>query len=118
LTCISHQIEGSVAILTVDNPPQNRFTQEMFDELGETIAAVEEALGFARQMATGPTRAHVAHKALLRIWATGGVAAADAALLDIAMPLFESDDVKLALPAAVEAVRNSRPRPSFPFSGR
>lgn len=35
-------------------------------------------------------RAHAAHKALLRAWALGGVAAADQVMLDVAMPLFST----------------------------
>ncbi len=72
----------------------------------------------ARVVADGPTRAHLAHKALLRIWTAGGVTAADAAMLDLALPLFETEDVKLALPAAVEAFKAGRPRPRFKFEGR
>jgi enoyl-CoA hydratase/carnithine racemase len=79
---------------------------------------VEEATAFVSKLAVGPTRAHAAHKALLRIWATGGVAAADEAMADIALPLFETDDVKLALPASVEAFNAKKPRPVFPFKGR
>jgi enoyl-CoA hydratase/carnithine racemase len=78
---------------------------------------LEEAGAFARNLADGPTRAHLAHKALLRIWTRGGQAAADAALLDLALP-FETEDVKLALPAAVEAFKAGRPRPRFKFQGR
>ncbi len=80
-------------------------------------ALLAEATAFARRLADGPTRAHVAHKALLRIWADGGVAAADGALLDIALPLFESEDVRSALPAAVEAFKAGLPRPAFDFKG-
>jgi hypothetical protein len=66
----------------------------------------------------GPTKAHAAHKALLRIWATGGVAAADEAMSDIALPLFETEDVKLALLASVKAFVAGEPRPAFAFKGR
>jgi hypothetical protein len=38
--------------------------------------------------------------------------------VDIALPLFESEDVKLALPASVELFRAGKPRPPFPFKGR
>jgi len=79
---------------------------------------VEEATSFVTKLAAGPTRAHAAHKALLRIWATGGVSAADESMFDIALPLFESEDVKLALPASVELFRAGKPRPPFPFKGR
>jgi enoyl-CoA hydratase/carnithine racemase len=77
-----------------------------------------EATAFAAKLAAGPTRARAAHKALLRIWTAGGVGAADEALLDIAMSLFETEDVRLALPGAVEAFRKGRPRPAFLFKGR
>jgi len=79
---------------------------------------LSEATAFARKVAGGPTRAHAAHKALLRIWATGGVVVADEAIFDIAMPLFDTDDVTLALQTSVEAFREGRPRPAFSFKGR
>jgi hypothetical protein len=50
-------------------------------------------------------------KALLRISATGGVAAADEAMADIALPFFGTDDVKLALPASVEAFQGALNHP-------
>ena len=77
----------------------------------------ETALEFARTLAKGPTRAHAAHKALLRIWATGGTASADEAMFDIAIPLFETSDAKSILPAAVHALANGEPRPDGPFTG-
>jgi hypothetical protein len=55
---------------------------------------------------------------LLRFWATGGVPAADEAMFDIALPLFESEDVKLALPASVKAFLAGEERPAFAFNGR
>jgi len=48
----------------------------------------------------------------------GGVAASDDALLDLALPLFETEDVRSALPAAVEAFKAGLPRPGFAFKGR
>ncbi|NSL21314.1 enoyl-CoA hydratase/isomerase family protein [Agrobacterium tumefaciens] len=82
------------------------------------ITLKSEAEAFARKLAAGPTRAHAAHKALLRIWATSGVATADEAMFDIALPLFESDDVKLALPTSVELFKAGKPRTPFDFRGR
>ena len=38
-----------------------------------------------------------AHKALLRIWALVGVQAADEALMDVSIPLVDSDDTQRAL---------------------
>jgi enoyl-CoA hydratase/carnithine racemase len=81
-------------------------------------ALLDEAAAFARRIASGPTRAHAAHKALLRAWAVGGVAAADEAMFDIALPLFENEDVRTTLPTAVDAFKAGRPRPAFDFQGR
>ena len=72
---------------------------------------LKEATAFAQKVATGATRAHAAHKALLRSWAVGGIAAADQVMFDIAMPLFETADAKTALTAAVAAFRAGKPRP-------
>lgn len=79
---------------------------------------VNEARAFAEKVAQGPTRAYAAHKALLRAWAVGGVAAADDAMLDIAMPLFETDDVRRGLKSAVDALKAGKPRPVLDFKGR
>jgi enoyl-CoA hydratase/carnithine racemase len=81
-------------------------------------ALLDEATAFAQRIANGPTRAYAAHKALLRAWAVGGVAAADEAMFDISLPLFETEDVKTMLPSAVEAFEAGRPRPAFDFQGR
>ncbi|MCU1679816.1 MAG: enoyl-CoA hydratase [Amycolatopsis sp.] len=77
----------------------------------------EEATELARKIARGPTLAHVAHKALLRTWATGGLTAADSSMLDIALPLFESDDFKAGMVATITALRAGRPRPPIEFHG-
>ncbi|RJS46764.1 enoyl-CoA hydratase/isomerase family protein [Nocardioides cavernaquae] len=78
----------------------------------------KEALALAEQLARGPTLAHAAHKALLRTWSVGGVAAADQAMFDISMPLFETDDAQLAMRSAVKAMAAGQPRPDVEFQGR
>jgi enoyl-CoA hydratase/carnithine racemase len=78
----------------------------------------DAALAFVRDVATGPTRAYAVHKTLLNSWATGGVSAADAAVLPLAMSLFETEDVKGALPSAISALKEGRPRPRFGFQDR
>ena len=76
-----------------------------------------EATAFARRLAAGPTRAHGVHKTLLREWKTGGVSAADAALVDLGVPLFETDDASRALLAARSALQAGAPRPAMNFRG-
>lgn len=73
---------------------------------------------FAVRLAAGPTRAHAAHKALLRVWESLGALGTDDAMWDIAMPLFETEDVRKVLPAAVDAYVSGAPRPRFDFQGR
>ena len=79
---------------------------------------LKEAMVLAEKFARGPTKAHAAHKALLRTWSVGGVAAADQAMFDISMPLFETEDAQMAMPLAREALAAGRPRPELEFEGR
>jgi len=70
------------------------------------------------RFATGPTRAHAVHKALLRAWASDGVKAADDLILDLAMPLFDTEDVKTGIRSAVDAAKAGLPRPVLHFKGK
>jgi enoyl-CoA hydratase/carnithine racemase len=49
---------------------------------------------FARRLANGPTRAYSAVKDLIRAYTDGGIARADAQLLDAAVGLFDTDDAR------------------------
>lgn len=96
-------------------------TMERFGLVNRVVPEVklrEEAHAFAVRLARGPTRAHAAHKALLRTWASGGVDAADHAMFDIAMPLFETQDAKAGLTSAINAAKAGTPRPVVEFKGR
>ena len=79
---------------------------------------VTEAQAFAQKVAQGPTRAYAAHKALLRAWAVGGASWADDAMFDIAVPLFETDDVQWGRKSTVDALKAGKPRPVLEFKGR
>jgi enoyl-CoA hydratase/carnithine racemase len=95
-------------------------TMERFGVVNRVVPDVkllEEASSFALKMAKGPTRAHAAHKALLRTWAVGGVDTADQALFDIAMPLFETEDAMAGLTSAIKAAKAGRARPVLEFKG-
>jgi enoyl-CoA hydratase/carnithine racemase len=81
-------------------------------------ALLGDAGELVRRLASGPTRAYAAHKALLRAWGEGGIRAADEAMFDIAMPLFETTDVTVGLASAVKALKAGRPRPVLEFNGR
>ena len=88
------------------------------DRVVDDEALLDEATALATRIAAGPTLAHAAHKALLRTWAVGGVAAADEAIFDMAIPLFDSADTRMAIPTAVDAMHAGRPRPTMTFEGR
>lgn len=53
-----------------------------------------EALRFAQRLAAGPTRAHNVTKRLVRAYLDGGIRAADRLILDVATPLFDSEDMQ------------------------
>jgi enoyl-CoA hydratase len=57
----------------------------------------EKTMDFAQRLATGPTRAHAATKAMVRRFLDEGVRGADAAIGDIAAPLFATDDLQKAV---------------------
>jgi enoyl-CoA hydratase/carnithine racemase len=71
----------------------------------------------AARLAKGPTRAYAAHRALPHIRTESGVAAADGAMFDIAMPLFESDNVQRGIRSGVDALKADRRRPPMDFTG-
>jgi enoyl-CoA hydratase len=57
----------------------------------------EQTMKFAQRLARGPTRAHAATKAMVRRYLDEGVRGADAAIGDIAAPLFGTDDLQNAV---------------------
>lgn len=77
-----------------------------------------EAATLIRRLANGPTRAHAAHKAMLRLWSLGGVQAADEAIFDIQMPLFDTEDAKRGLHSALDALSRGVKRQVLDFEGR
>jgi len=76
------------------------------------------ARDLAVRLANGPTRAHAAHKTLLRLWAQGGVQAADEAIMEISVPLYETQDVRNGLASAIDALKRGEKRPTLTFEGR
>jgi len=63
-------------------------------------SAAEE---FARKLAAGPTRAFSAVKEILSAHVAGGIAAADALLLDVAVGLFDTEDARGGIKAFLES---------------
>ena len=64
-----------------------------------------------RRLATGPTLAYGAMKAMLRSWASGGIAATEQVILELSMPAIASADANRALTSAVTALAAGTQRP-------
>ena len=77
----------------------------------------ETAESWIGKLAAGATRAHLAHKQLLRAWSTAGVGAADALIPQLAEDIHASADLQDNLDAAIEALEADQPRPQFAFRG-
>ncbi len=73
---------------------------------------------FARRLAEGPPGAYAGTKAMLRKWAHDGETEAMAALYDVSMPLFETEDVRTALRNAADAVNGGKQFPRATFAGK
>lgn len=62
----------------------------------------EAAVAFAARLASGPTRAHAATKAVVRSALDGGVRAADVAVCELAGDLFDTEDLRGAVRSFLE----------------
>jgi enoyl-CoA hydratase/carnithine racemase len=81
-------------------------------ELAATAAAL------AKQLATGPTRSYAATRTLLKAWSSGGVAAADLVMLDIAMELYDGADAQRGFVNTAEAFDRDVEPPTLVFEGK
>lgn len=81
--------------------------------------AVEgKALALAEKLASGPTRSLLAIRSMLKAWSGGGIAAADAMLLDLTMPLHGSEDARAGRAERVKALAEGRLPVAPAFVGR
>lgn len=82
----------------------------------EEVAAAAQAL--ARKLATGPTRSYAATRTLLKAWSAGGVPAADAMMLDIAMDLYNTEDCTRGFLSTAKAFDQGIEPPEMIFHNR
>jgi enoyl-CoA hydratase/carnithine racemase len=80
------------------------------------VAKTAEAL--AQKLAVGPTRSYAATRTLLKAWSAGGVPAADAMMLDIAMDLFNTEDCTRGFLNTAKAFDLDIEPPELVFDGR
>lgn len=76
------------------------------------------ALELATRLAQGPTRSYAAIRALLKAWSAGGVPGADQVVLDLTMPLHNTEDARRGRTARVEAMRRGVEPEPVSFFGR
>jgi enoyl-CoA hydratase/carnithine racemase len=81
-------------------------------ELAATAAAL------AKQLATGPTRSYAATRTLLKAWSSGGVAAADIMMLDVAMELYDGEDAQRGFASTADAFNKDIEPPTPVFKGK
>ena len=80
------------------------------------VSQTAEAL--AKKLALGPTKSYAATRTLLKAWSAGGVPAADAVMLDIAMDLFNTEDCTRGFLNTAEAFDRDIEPPGMVFNGR
>src|SRR6201982_311138 len=93
-------------------------------ELGIATHVVPEneltaaAAALTRQLATGPTRSYAATRTLLKAWSSGGVAAADLVMLDVAMELYDGRDAQRGFANTAKAFDADIEPPTLVFEGK
>jgi hypothetical protein len=80
------------------------------------LAATAAAL--ATQLSTGPTRSYAATRTLLKAWSSGGVAAADLVMLDVAIELYNGADAQRGFANTAEAFNKDIEPPTLVFEGK
>src|SRR5246127_2628799 len=93
-------------------------------ELGIATHVVPEnelsgtADALARRLAAGPTRSYAATRTLLKAWSSGGVAAADLVMLDVAMELYDGADAQRGFANTAAAFDKDIEPPTLVFEGK
>ena len=76
------------------------------------------AARLAAKLAEGPTMSYAATRALLKAWSGGGVAGADAIMLDVTMDLYTTEDATRGFINTAEAFKAGLEPPDLIFNGR
>jgi enoyl-CoA hydratase/carnithine racemase len=72
----------------------------------------------AKKLAVGPTKSYAETRTLLKAWSAGGVPAADAMMLDIAMDLYTTEDATRGFANTAQAFDRDVEPPDMIFHGR
>jgi enoyl-CoA hydratase/carnithine racemase len=99
-------------------PAREAFQLGFITHLVPTSRLAQETDVLARHLATGPTRSYGAIRAVMKAWANGGIAAADAVMLDLTMDLFNSEDATKGFAVSAKAFDEDVEPPQLTFEGR
>lgn len=77
-----------------------------------------EADALLGHLAVGPTRSYAATRTLLKVWSSGGVAATDEVVLDVAMELYDGADAQRGFANTATAFDADVEPPVIEFDGR
>ena len=72
----------------------------------------------AQKLAVGPTKSYAATRTLLKAWSSGGVAAADIVMLDVAMELYNGADAQRGFASTADAFNKDIEPPTLVFEGK
>jgi len=81
----------------------------------ELEAATDRLAG---RLAQGPTRSYAVTRTLLKAWSTGGIAGADAMMLDLTMDLYNTEDVRRGFANTAAAFDADKEPPPLVFEGK
>lgn len=101
-----------------DISPQELERVGLVTRVVEDGKLLDEAKAFAKTIADGPTKSHVAHKKLLLAWESGGIDAADEAVLQISLDIWASEDGRNALKTKADLNKAGKSYTLIPFQGR
>lgn len=100
------------------------FSGAVAGELGIATLAVPEAdldeagRKLVDKLANGPTKAYAAARTMLKAWSGGGVPAADAMMLDVAIDLFSTEDTTNGIRNSAKAIAAGVQPAPLTFLGR
>ena len=77
-----------------------------------------EGDALVQRLAVGPTRSYTATRTLLKAWSSGGVAATDEVVLDVAMELYDGPDVQRGFANTAKAFDADIEPPEIEFEGK
>lgn len=94
-------------------PAREMLEAGVITEVAPDGQLIEAAYAWAARLASGPTRAHAAHKQMLNAWSSGGVRAADDLIAELALQLWGTQDARRGIAIAGRSIETRCVKRSF-----